>query len=635
MTKFTTPAQLTDHVAKAKAARDPNKVRVSVCAGTGCKASGADALIAAFQAEIEARGLDVEVLSTGCHGFCERGPLVVLHPSGVLYQKVKPRDVADILEKTVQKGELLPRLQYRDESRQIFEKEHDVPFYKHQERIVFAMNGHIDPRSIDDYFSMGGYEALGKVVGQMKPDQVVEEVIASGLRGRGGAGFPAGWKWRFTRQAEGDRKYLICNADEGDPGAFMDRSVLEGNPHLVLEGMIIGAYACGASEGFIYVRNEYPMAVRHIELAIAKATELGLLGQHILGTDFSFNVHVNRGGGAFVCGEETALIASIEGRRGSPRVRPPFPAQKGLWGKPTNINNVETWANVPTIINRGSAWFAGTGTGDVSKSPLGGSKGTKIFSLVGKVNNTGLVEVPMGITLRKIVFDIGGGIKDSKKGRTFKAVQTGGPSGGCIPDAYLDNPVDFDELAKLGSMMGSGGMIVMDDRTCMVEVARYFVDFLKEESCGKCTPCREGLRAMSGILNRMVRGQGRHEDLDLLEDLGRTMKTASLCQLGQTAANPVLSTLRYFRHEYVEHVDHARCPAGQCIDLIEYRINEQCTGCTICAKKCPTGAITGQNKERHVLDQGKCVRCGVCFDVCNFNGVSILSGPEIAGKAKE
>ena len=633
MTRFASSSELLSHVQQAKIARNPHRLQISVCGGTGCKASGAQALIDAFKKEIAERNLQIDVISTGCHGFCERGPLVVLHPSGIFYQKVKVKDVPDILEKTLMKGELIPRLQYRDENRQLYEKEQDVPFYKHQQRIVFAMNGHIDPRSMDDYMSMGGYEAFAKVLSSMTPEQVIEEVIASGLRGRGGAGFPTGWKWRFTRQATGDKKYLICNADEGDPGAFMDRSVLEGNPHLVLEGMLIGAYAVGASEGYIYVRNEYPMAVQHIQLAIENAQKAGLLGDRILGTDFSFHMHVNRGGGAFVCGEETALIASIEGRRGSPRVRPPFPAQKGLWGKPTNINNVETWANVPTIINRGAAWFASIGTGDVSKTPLGGSKGTKIFSLVGKVNNTGLVEVPMGISLRQIVFDIGGGIKDAKRGRTFKAVQTGGPSGGCIPEQYLDNPVDFDELNKLGSMMGSGGMIVMDDRTCMVEVARYFVDFLKEESCGKCTPCREGLRAMSEILNRLVRGKGRPQDIDLLEDLGRAMKTASLCQLGQTAANPVLSTIRYFRNEYEDHVASATCTARQCVELIEYRIHDKCTGCAVCARKCPTQAISGQAKERHVIDQSKCVRCGVCFDVCNFDAVSILSGPEIVRQA--
>ncbi len=635
MEKATTPQALLQIIEKHEKARDPNAVRISVCGGTGCKASGAGPLIEAFRKEIADRKLDVEVISTGCHGFCERGPLVVLHPTGVFYQKVKIKDIPEILEKTLDKGELIPRLQYRDENRQVYVKEKEVPFYKDQERIVFAMNGHIDPTRLDHYLSMQGYRALATVLAKHKPEEIVEMVIKSGLRGRGGGGFPTGLKWKFTREAEGDKKYLICNADEGDPGAFMDRSVLEGNPHLVLEGMIIGAFAVGASEGYVYVRNEYPMAIEHLQLAITQARELGVLGQNILGTGFSFDVKINRGGGAFVCGEETALIASIEGRRGMPRTRPPFPAKKGLWGKPTDINNVETWANVPYIINRGVDWFTSIGTGDVSKSPFGGSKGTKIFSLVGKVNNTGLVEVPMGIPLRKIVFDIGGGIKGAKKGRTFKAVQTGGPSGGCIPDKYLDHPVDFDELSKLGSMMGSGGMIVMDDHTCMVEVARYFVDFLKEESCGKCTPCREGLRRMSEILNRMVRGQGRTEDLAVLEDLGAVMKDASLCQLGSTAANPVLSTLQYFRSEYENHIATGLCDGRQCIDLIRYHITDACTGCTICAKKCPTQAITGENKQLHVLDQSKCVRCGVCYDACNFNAISILSGTEIREKLGE
>ncbi len=635
MEKATTPQALLQVIEKHEKARDPKAVRISICGGTGCKASGAVPLIEAFRKEIADRKLDVEVISTGCHGFCERGPLVVLHPSGVFYQKVKPKDVGEILEKTLAKGEIIPRLQYRDENRQVYEKEKDVPFYKYQERIVFAMNGHIDPTRLDHYLSMQGYRALATVLSQHKPEQIVDMVIKSGLRGRGGAGFPTGLKWKFAREAEGDKKYLICNADEGDPGAFMDRSVLEGNPHLVLEGMIIGAYAVGASEGYVYVRNEYPMAIEHLQLAISQARELGVLGQNILGTGFSFDVKINRGGGAFVCGEETALIASIEGKRGMPRTRPPFPAKKGLFGKPTDINNVETWANVPYIINRGVEWFTSIGTGDVSKSPFGGSKGTKIFSLVGKVNNTGLVEVPMGIPLRRIVFDIGGGIKGGKKGRTFKAVQTGGPSGGCIPDKYLDHPVDFDELSKLGSMMGSGGMIVMDDHTCMVEVARYFVDFLKEESCGKCTPCREGLRRMSEILNRMVRGEGKTEDLALLEDLGVVMKDASLCGLGQTAANPVLSTLKYFRSEYENHIASGLCDGRQCIDLIRYHITDACTGCTICAKKCPTQAITGANKELHKLDQHKCVRCGVCYDACNFNAISILSGAEIREKLGE
>lgn len=635
MDTATTPQALFEIIEKHEKARDPNAVRISVCGGTGCKASGAMALIEAFRTEIEARKLGIEVISTGCHGFCERGPLVVLHPSGIFYQKVKVKDVPEILDKTLAKGEIIPRLQYRDENRQVYEKEKEVPFYKHQQRIVFAMNGHIDPKRLDHYLSMGGYRALATVLSKHKPEEVIDMVIRSGLRGRGGAGFPTGLKWKATREANGDIKYLICNADEGDPGAFMDRSVLEGNPHLVLEGMLIGAYAIGASEGYVYVRNEYPMAIEHLQLAIEQARTLGVLGKNILGTGFSFDIKINRGGGAFVCGEETALIASIEGKRGMPRTRPPFPAKQGLFGKPTDINNVETWANIPTIINRGVEWFTSIGTGDVSKSPFNGSKGTKIFSLVGKVNNTGLVEVPMGISLRKIVFGIGGGIKNAKKGRTFKAVQTGGPSGGCIPEQYLDHPVDFDELSKLGSMMGSGGMIVMDDHTCMVEVARYFVDFLKEESCGKCTPCREGLRRMSEILNRLVRGQGRMEDMAVLEDLGVAMKDASLCGLGQTAANPVLSTLKYFRSEYEHHIESGLCDGRQCIELIRYFITDACTGCTVCAKKCPTQAISGENKKLHVIDQAKCVRCGVCYDACNFNAISILSGAEIREKLGE
>ncbi|MBU1222038.1 NADH-quinone oxidoreductase subunit NuoF [Myxococcota bacterium] len=633
MEKFKSPSELESFVNGLESAVDHNKPKISVCRGTGCIASGASKVSAKFTQVVKDKNIHADVVETGCHGFCERGPLVVIHPSETFYQKVKETDVEEILDKTLAGGQIIPRLQYRDEAKIAYEKEKEVPFYKDQMRVVFGMNGHIDPTRIEDYMSFGGYKAFAQVITKGNPASVIDTVVASGLRGRGGAGFPAGLKWKSTAEASGEPKYIICNADEGDPGAFMDRSIMEGNPHSVLEGMLIGAYAIGASIGYIYIRNEYPLALERLEIALNQAREYGLLGENILGSGFNFDILISRGGGAFVCGESTALMESIEGRVGRPRVKWKRTAISGLWGKPTNINNVETWANVPYIFLRGVDWYTSIGTGDVSKSPWNGSKGTKIFSLVGKVNNTGLVEVPMGTTLRTIVFDIGGGIKDSKKGRTFKAVQTGGPSGGCIPSEFLDIGVDFDELTRLGSMMGSGGLIVMDDRTCMVEVARYFVDFLKEESCGKCTPCREGLRAMSNILNRIVRGHGRMEDLDLLEDLATTMVVASFCNLGQTAANPVLSTLKYFRNEYIDHIQTKTCTARQCTELIKFTINpETCTGCTICARKCPTSAISGETKKVHVVDQSKCVQCGVCFDVCNFNAVNVLSGPEIKDK---
>ena len=596
--------------------RDPNLPYITVCAGTGCRAFGAEEVIIAFKEEIERRDLKVEVdvglKITGCHGFCERGPLVVIRPNGVLYQRVKTEDVPEILSETVVNGNIIERLLYSDPiTGEKTEYENEVPFYKRQRRIVFGSNGEIDPNSIDDYIAIGGYSALPKALFQMSPEQTIEEIKNSGLRGRGGAGFLAGRKWEFCRNAKGTIKYVICNADEGDPGAYMDRSLLEGNPHSVLEGMTIGAYAIGSHEGYIYVRNEYPLAVKNARIAIDQAIEYGLLGKNILNSGFDFTVNITRGGGAFVCGEETALIASLEGKTGVPRQRPPYPAISGLWGKPTNINNVETWANVPLIINNGADWYAETGTEE--------SKGTKIFSLVGKVNNTGLVEVPMGISLREIVFDIGGGIPSGKK---FKAVQIGGPSGGCIPEQYLDSPVDFDELTKLGSMMGSGGMIVMDENTCMVDVANYFLSFLEEESCGRCTSCREGIKRMREILTDITEGRGKEEDIDLLQEVATIVREASLCALGTTSANPILTTIRYFSDEYETHIKDKKCPAGVCIKLIHYYIDsEKCEGCLRCIRACPQEAISGEKRKPHVIDQSKCIKCGACTDVCKFEAV--------------
>ena len=596
--------------------RDPNLPYITVCAGTGCRAFGAEEVIIAFKEEIERRDLKVEVdvglKITGCHGFCEMGPLVVIRPNGVLYQRVKTEDVPEILSETVVNGNIIERLLYSDPiTGEKTEYENEVPFYKRQRRIVFGSNGEIDPNSIDDYIAIGGYSALPKALFQMSPEQTIEEIKNSGLRGRGGAGFLAGRKWEFCRNAKGTIKYVICNADEGDPGAYMDRSLLEGNPHSVLEGMTIGAYAIGSHEGYIYVRNEYPLAVKNARIAIDQAIEYGLLGKNILNSGFDFTVNITRGGGAFVCGEETALIASLEGKTGVPRQRPPYPAISGLWGKPTNINNVETWANVPLIINNGADWYAETGTEE--------SKGTKIFSLVGKVNNTGLVEVPMGISLREIVFDIGGGIPSGKK---FKAVQIGGPSGGCIPEQYLDSPVDFDELTKLGSMMGSGGMIVMDENTCMVDVANYFLSFLEEESCGRCTSCREGIKRMREILTDITEGRGKEEDIDLLQEVATIVREASLCALGTTSANPILTTIRYFSDEYETHIKDKKCPAGVCIKLIHYYIDsEKCEGCLRCIRACPQEAISGEKRKPHVIDQSKCIKCGACTDVCKFEAV--------------
>ena len=593
---------------------------VRVCIGTGCAAKGSRRLYELFcEAAREAaahngKSVKVEAKCVGCHGLCERGPIVVVEPEGVLYQLVEEPDVAEIFRETVLGGRIVERLLYEDPSSgRKAKKPEEIPFYSVQKRIVLEHNGLIDPTSIDDYIAVGGYGALAKALSGMTPEGVIAEVEISGLRGRGGGGFPTGRKWRSCREApsaDGDR-YVICNGDEGDPGAFMDRSVMEGNPHSVLEGIVIGAYAVGAAHGYIYVRNEYPLAVEHLKRAIDQAREYGLLGEEILGSGFSFELRINRGGGAFVCGESTALMASLEGLTGEPRAKYIHTVESGLRSRPTVLNNVETWANIPHIVNKGGKWFASIGTE--------GSKGTKVFSLVGKIENTGLVEVPMGITLREIIETIGGGVKDGKR---FKAVQTGGPSGGCIPAAHLDAPVDFDELSRLGSMMGSGGMIVMDEDTCMVSVARYFFGFLKQESCGKCTPCREGIAQALHILERITHGQGEPADIPKLEALAELLSDASLCALGKTAANPVLSTLKYFRDEYEEHITNKRCPARECKGLFIYQIDpETCTGCGICRKNCPVEAITGERKKAHLIDQDKCTKCGVCFEKCPFGAI--------------
>ncbi|KTB48506.1 NADH-ubiquinone oxidoreductase-F iron-sulfur binding region domain-containing protein [Dehalogenimonas alkenigignens] len=590
---------------------------VTICCGTGCLAYGGAKVAQAFRDEIINRGLasEVEIKTTGCHGFCERGPLVVIRPENILYQRVKPADVPQVIDETVNGGKVIDRLLYTiPGTKQKVTYEHDVPFYKKQMRLVFGANGYIDPTVIEDYIGCGGYAALSKTLFEMTPDEVVDEVKKSGLRGRGGGGFATGAKWQSTREAHGDPKYVICNCDEGDPGAFMDRSLMEGNPHAIIEGMVIAAYAIGAHLGYIYIRNEYPVAVKHAEKAIAQAEAMGLLGENILGSGFSFSVKINRGGGAFVCGESTALMASVEGRVGEPRAKYIHTSEKGLWDQPTVLNNVETLANVPLIINRGAQWYSSIGTAN--------SKGTKIFSLVGKVNNTGLIEVPMGITLEEIVYGIGGGIPKNKK---FKAIQTGGPSGGCLPASKLDMPVDFDELTRAGSMMGSGAMIVMDEDNCMVDIARYFLSFLEGESCGKCVPCREGLKRMRQILDRIISGQGQPDDIELLENLSETLTWGALCGLGGGAANPIMSTLRYFREEYEAHIIEKRCPAGVCKPLISYNIiNEKCPNCTLCIKACPAGAITGQGKKLPViLDQVKCTKCGACYDVCRLGAVEV------------
>jgi len=597
------------------ASRDPDKPCVTVCGGTGCHSFGSEGVSEAFKAEIKKNKLDskVDIKVTGCHGFCEKGPLVVIKPADIFYQKVKEADVPGIVAETVANGNIIDRLLYTDPNTgKKVTHESEVPFYQKQKRLVFGNNGFIDPTRIDDYLAVGGYAALGRAISGMTPEGVIAEVKKAGLRGRGGGGFPTGDKWASCRKAEGEKRYVICNCDEGDPGAFMDRSLMEGNPHSVLEGMVIGAYAIGSHEGYIYVRNEYPLAVKNAEIAIKQAEDYGLLGRNILGSGFDFSVKISRGGGAFVCGESTALMASLEGKVGEPRAKYVHTSDKGLWEQPTNLNNVETWANVPLIIGNGAGWY--------SKIGSQGSNGTKIFSLVGKINNTGLIEVPMGITLREIIYGIGGGIPGGKK---FKAVQTGGPSGGCIPESLLDLPVDFDQLDKAGSMMGSGGMIIMDEDSCMVDIARYFINFLEGESCGKCLPCREGLKRMSQILTDITEGRGKEGDIELLERLSATLVDCSLCALGSTAPNPVLTTLRYFRDEYEAHIKEKRCPAGVCKALITYSIDEEkCPGCGLCVKACPVEAITDMGKKKPVvLDKEKCIKCGACYDVCRLGAV--------------
>ncbi len=591
---------------------------VAVCCGTGCSASGAREVVAAFEKCLLAKELQmpVEPHITGCHGFCEQGPLVVVAPGNILYCRVEPEDVPEIVERTVMGGEIVERLLYVDPvSGEPVRREAEVPFYRGQKRLILGQNGQISPDRIEDYLAVGGYSALSKALAEMSPEAVVANMEESGLRGRGGGGFLTGSKWAFCRNAAGEPKYLICNADEGDPGCFQDRSILEGNPHLVIEGAVIAAYAIGASRGFIYVRNEYPLAVKHAGIALEQARAWGLLGENILGSDFSFDLQITRGGGAFVCGEETALISSIEGATGepNPRPRPPYPAEKGLWGKPTLINNVKTLATVPLITGRGGAWYRQIGTAS--------SKGTMIFSLTGKVNNTGLVEVPMGMTLRELIFEIGGGIPGGKE---FKAVQTGGPAGGCLPASQLDLPLDYEKLTEAGSIMGSGGMIIMDEGTCMVDVARYFLSFTVDESCGKCTPCREGGRQMMAYLEEIAAGRGKLEYLDRLQELAVAMQAGSLCALGRLAPNPVLTTLRYFKDEYLAHIQEKRCLAGVCKDLITYSIDiEACTACGRCSRHCPTGAISGPKKEVPHLDPESCIRCGICRDVCRFDAIVV------------
>ncbi len=587
---------------------------VLICGGTACCSGGGDRIVDAFRSQLAEAGLaeKVQVVATGCLGFCEQGPIVKILPQGTFYVQVQEKDVAEIIAEHLVKGRVVERLCYDPEQAKLLVSEANIPFYQKQYRIVLRNCGVIDPEKIDDYIARDGYKAIEKVLFEMTPEQVVDEMLKSGLRGRGGAGFPTGLKWRFAQQQPKGQKYMVCNADEGDPGAYMDRSTLEGDPHSILEAMTIAGYAIGASKGFVYIRAEYPLAIHRLQVAIAQARELGLLGDDILGSGFSFDIELRFGAGAFVCGEETALLQSIEGNRGMPKPRPPFPAVKGLWGRPTVINNVETLANIPVIINKGADWFSKIGTAT--------TKGTKVFALTGKVNNSGLIEVPMGTTLREIIFDIGGGIRGGHK---FKAAQTGGPSGGIIPPQFLDTPIDYESLAKIGSIMGSGGLIVMDETDCVVDIAKFYLDFTVDESCGKCAPCRIGGRKLLNYLRKITDGRGTEDDIVQMEKISDAMCKSSLCGLGQTASNPVRSTLKYFMDEYLEHIREKKCRSGKCAKLVKYTIDaEKCKGCTLCARKCPVGAISGTVKNPHVIDQKKCIKCGQCELHCRFGAVS-------------
>ncbi|MEA1972219.1 MAG: NADH-quinone oxidoreductase subunit NuoF [Candidatus Cloacimonadota bacterium] len=586
---------------------------VLICGGTGCTASGALSIEERFIKQIEKFELkdEVQIVKTGCFGLCEAGPIVVVYPEGAFYSRVSADDIARITEEHLLKGRIVKDLLFKEATEgDVIKSVDEVQFYKKQTRIALVNCGVINPENIEEYIAYDGYRALGKVLTEMEPQEVIDTVKESGLRGRGGGGFPSGLKWQFTKNAEGEEKYVACNADEGDPGAFMDRSVLEGDPHAIIEAMAIAAYAIGAERGFVYIRAEYPIAVNRLEIAIEQAKEYGMLGENIFETGFDFDLEIRLGAGAFVCGEETALIESIEGRRGMPRPRPPFPANKGLWQKPTLLNNVETYANIPQIILKGAEWFSSIGTEK--------STGTKVFALGGKINNTGLVEIPMGTSLREVIFEIGGGIP---KGKKFKAVQTGGPSGGCLTEAHLDEEISYDNLVRLGSMMGSGGMIVLDEDNCMVDVARFFLDFTVDESCGKCTPCREGTKRMLEILDRICQGKGETGDIEKLETLAYAIKDSALCGLGQTAPNPVLSTIEHFRHEYEAHINDKKCEAGVCTDLLQIKITDKCIGCTACKIVCPVDCIAGERKEKHVIDQDACIKCGACIDKCPVDAI--------------